>query len=104
VRRTAAARGIGAGDSRCSNNGRRLSLVLSPVVLATSGLSARLTAMALSCTAKAYVPKSRGATVAAARRDQRRESDVDRRAAGHVLHDRGGSAAEPRPGRDGFSD
>jgi hypothetical protein len=63
-----------------------------------------LTALALSCTAKAYVPKSRGATVATARRDQRRESDVGRRAAGHVRDDRGGSAAGPKPGRAGFSD
>jgi hypothetical protein len=45
---------------------------------------ARLTAHTLSCAAEAHVPKSRGATAAAFAPRQRRESDVGRRAAGHI--------------------
>jgi hypothetical protein len=37
------------------------------------------------------------------RREQRRGEDVGRRAAGHIMNDRGGSAAGPKPGAASFT-
>jgi hypothetical protein len=64
---------------------------------------ARLTPLALSCTAKTHVPKPRGAAAAAHTAGQQR-AICSRRDTAPVLFGQGGSAAGPKPGRAGFSD
>ena len=63
----------------------------------------RPTALALSCAAEAHVPRRCGAMVAAHTAGQRREI-CNQRDAAQVLFGPGGSAAGPKPGRNGFSD
>ena len=64
--------------------------------------SVHLTALSLTCAAKAYAPKSRGTAVAAHTAGQQRVI-CNCRDAAQVLFGPGGSAAGPKPGRDSFS-
>jgi hypothetical protein len=63
----------------------------------------RLTALALSCTARAHVLVSSGAAAAAHTAGQQRKI-CSRRDTAAVLFGPGGSAAGPKPGRASFSD
>jgi hypothetical protein len=63
---------------------------------------ANLTALALSCTARAYVIASSGAAAAAHSAGQQRVI-CSRRDTALVLFGPGGSAAGPKPGRASFS-
>jgi hypothetical protein len=65
--------------------------------------SVGLTALALSCTAKASVLASSGAAAAAHTAGQQRVI-CSRRVTAAVLFGLGGSAAGPKPGRASFSD
>jgi hypothetical protein len=65
--------------------------------------SVHLTALALSCTAKAHVFASSGAAAAAHTAGQQRKI-CSRRDTALVLFGPGGSAAGPKPGRASFSD
>jgi hypothetical protein len=69
---------------------------------AETEIRARLTALTLSCTAEAYVPRPRGAAAAAHTAEQQRVI-CSRRDTALVLFGPGGSAAGTKPGRAGFS-
>ena len=62
----------------------------------------RLTALSLTCAARAHAATPRGAAAAAHTAGQQRVI-CSRRDAAQVLFSQGGSAAGPKPGRDGFS-
>jgi hypothetical protein len=73
------------------------------VLLSRRAITDGLTALELSCTARAFVSTRSGAAAAAHPGRGRQRVICSRRDTALVLFGRGGSAAGPKPGRDNFS-